>query len=107
MMALGTLVDRPRGLGRDVARNAAGEGELAKQPAHALLIPSDVGVDLAVGPLQVHVGDDPWATVARARDIKRVHITLANHPVHVRVDEVQAGGRAPMAKQTRLYVLDS
>src|ERR1039457_7004839 len=100
-------MNRARGLRCDVAGDAAGEGELAKQPANALLVPSDVRVNLTVGALQVHVGNDPWATVARARDVDRVQVTLADHPVHVRVNEVQAGCRAPMAEQTRLYVLDS
>jgi hypothetical protein len=103
---LAALVDRPRRLRRHVARDATREGELAKQPAQALHVAADVRVDLAVGALQVHVRNDPGATVTRADHVDRVQVTLADHAVHVRVEEVQARSRAPMAEQMWLYVLD-
>ena len=103
---LAALVNRTRCLRSDVAGNAAGEGELAEQPANPLLVARDVGVDLAVGALEVHVGEDPGATVTGTRDIQGIHIALADHPVHVRIDEVQARSRPPMSEQPRLYVLD-
>src|SRR5665213_2703637 len=53
---LAALVDRPGRLRRDVAGAAAGEGELAEQPAQPLLVVADVGVDLRVGALEVDVG---------------------------------------------------
>jgi hypothetical protein len=99
------LVDGPGGLGRDVARNAAGEGELAEEPAHALFIQPDARVDLAVGALQVGVRHQPWAAVTGPRDVDRVQVARLDLPVEVRVDEVEAGRGAPVAEQPRLDVL--
>ena len=56
---LPALVDRARRFGRDVTRDSTGERELAKQPPQALLVVTDVRVDLAVGALEVCVGDEP------------------------------------------------
>ena len=61
---LAALVDRAGRLGCDVAGDPAGEGELAEQPAQALLVAADVGVDLGVGALEVGVGDEAGAAVA-------------------------------------------
>src|SRR5699024_1898484 len=52
---LAALVDGTGGLRRNVAGDAAGEGKLLEQAAHALLVPADVGVDLGVGAVQVGV----------------------------------------------------
>ena len=71
---LAALVDRPRRLRRDVARDAARERELAEEPAHALDVLTDLGVDLGVGPLEVGVGDDRRAAVARAGDVERLEV---------------------------------
>ena len=103
---LAALVDRPGRLRRDVAGDAAGEGELAKQPAQALLVVADVRVDLRVGPLEVDVGDDPRAAVAGPGDVENAEVAQADDPVEVRVDEVQPGRRAPVPEQPRLDVLD-
>ena len=64
---LAALVDRAGRLGRDVRRDAARERELPEQLAQALLVAADVGIDLAVGALEVGVGDRGRAAVARAR----------------------------------------
>jgi hypothetical protein len=104
---LAALVDRAGRLGRDVAGDAAGEGELAKQPSHSLLVVADMRVDLGVGALQVDVGDDARAAVAGARDVDGVQVARADDAVHVRVEEVQAGGGSPVAEQPRLGVLES
>ena len=103
---LAALVDRAGRLRRDVARDPAGERELAEQPAHPLLVVADVRVDLAVGALEVHVRHHAGPAVARAGDVDRVQVARADHAVHVRVDEVQARGRAPVAEQARLDVLE-
>ena len=103
---LAALVDRARRLGRDVARDAAGEGELAEQLAHALRVARDVRVDLGVGALEVRVGDEPGAAVARAGDEDRVEVARDDHAVQVRVEEVEPGRRAPVAEQPRLDVLE-
>ena len=64
---LAALVDRARRLRRDVARDPAGEGELAEELAQALLVHAHARVDLAVGALEVRVRDEPRPAVARAR----------------------------------------
>ena len=63
---LAALIDGAGGLRRHVAGNAAGEAELLEQAFHTLFIPADVGVHLAVGTIQVGVGDEEVAAVARA-----------------------------------------
>src|SRR5436190_10913637 len=102
---LASLVDRARRLWRRVARDPAGERELPKEPVQAILVLADLRVDLAVGPLEVRVRDDPWAAVAGARDVDRVDVAGADGAVEVRVDEVQSGSRAEVAEQARLNLL--
>ena len=102
---LAPLVDGPRRLRRDVARDPAREGELPEEPAHAGLVPADRWVHLRVGPLEVDVGDHARPSVARAGDVQSVQVPGADHPVHVDVDEIEAGGRAPVTEQARLDVL--
>ena len=104
---LSPLVDRARRLGSDVAGDAAGKRELAQQPAQPLLVVADVGVDFGVRPLQIRVGHDPRPAVAGAGDVDHVQIARSDHPVQVRVEEVETRRRAPMPQQARLYVLDA
>jgi hypothetical protein len=65
-----------------------------------------VRIDLGVRALEVHIGDEARATVPGAGDVDRVQVLAADHPVHVDVDEVEPRGRAPVAEQPRLDVLD-
>jgi hypothetical protein len=101
------LIDGARRLGRDVAGDAAREGELAEEPPQPLLVPADVRVDLGVGALQVDVGDQPRAAVARPGDVDSVEVLAADDPVHMHVDEVEPGCGAPVAEQARLDVLQA
>ena len=82
-----------------------GRRELAEQPAQPGLVRGDLRVDLGVGALEVDVGDDRRAAVAGAGDVEDVVAGLADQPVEVGVDEVQAGRGAPVAEQARLDVL--
>ena len=102
---LAALVDRARGLGRDVAGDAARERELPEQPPEAGLVARDRRVGLGVRPLEVGVRDEARAAVAGAGDVDRLEVVAPDHPVHVGVDEVQAGCRAPVAEEARLDVL--
>ena len=102
---LAALVDRAGRLRRDMARDPARERELPEQPPQALFVLLDVRVQLAVGALEVGVRDHARTTVARAADVDRVQIAGAYLAVQVRVDEVQARCRAPVAEQPRLDVL--
>ena len=63
------------------------------------------GIDLAVGPFQVRVGDHARRAVARPGDVDHVQIVLLDDAVEVDVDEVQPGRGAPVAQQPRLDVL--
>ena len=87
-----------------MAWDSAWEGELLEQPSKTLLILSDVGIDLAVGSLEISIGDDAGATVTWANDINHVQIGFLDHAIQMRVDEIQAGRRSPMTQQPRLDV---
>ena len=104
---LAALVDRARRLGRDVAGDAAGEGELAEQPPQALLVGRHARVDLAVGALEVGAGHEAGPAVPGPGDVDRVEVVRADDAVEVGVDEVQPRRRAPVAQQPRLDVLDA
>ena len=99
---LAALVDGPRRLRRDVAADAAREGELAEQLADAVLVAGDVREVLGICPLEVRIGDGRRPAVPRSDDVDRVEIAGLDDPVQVRVDEVQAGRRAPVAEQAGL-----
>ena len=73
---LAALVNRARRLGGDVAGNAAGKRELREQPLQAGFVLADVGVDLAVGALQVGVGNQRRPAVPGAGDVDHVQVVL-------------------------------
>ncbi|CAM5712745.1 hypothetical protein SVIOM342S_06325 [Streptomyces violaceorubidus] len=85
------LVDRARRLGRDMARYAAGEGELLEQPGHAGRVPGDVRIGLGVRALQPCVGQHGGTAVAGAPDAQGVEVAGLDDPVEVGVDQVEAG----------------
>jgi len=95
---LPALVDRPRRLGRDVARNAAREGELPEELAQTVLIPPDVGIKLAVSAFEVRVRDEAGAAVPRACDVDRTQVARPDRAVQVRVDQVEARCGAEVAE---------
>jgi hypothetical protein len=103
---LAALVDRAWRLGSYVTGDAPRKGELPKQAPQTLLVVADVRVDLAVGALEIGVGDQPRASMAGTGHEDDVQIARLDQTVQMRVDEVQAGGGAPVAEQTRLDVLD-
>src|ERR1700676_4862736 len=94
---LAALMDRARALRRGVAGNASGKRKLTKELPKPGLILADVGVDLAVGALEVRAAHDGRAAVPRAGDVNHVEVVFLDDPVQVRVDEVLPGGRAPVA----------
>ena len=103
---LAALVDRARSLRRDVARDAAGEGELPKEPPKAFLVAPDVRVDLRVGALEVGVGDERRPAVTGAGHEDRVQVVRLDRAVQVRVEEVQTRRRPPVTEEARLDVLE-
>ena len=101
---LAALVDRAGGRHAHVARDAPGGRELAEEPAQAGRVLRYVRVDLGVGALEVHVGDDRGPAVAGPGQVDHVRVGLAHEAVQVRVDEREARRRAPVAEQPRLDV---
>ncbi len=102
---LTTLVDRAGRRDGDVARDAAGRGELAEEPLDARLVEGHVGIDLAVGPLEVSGGDERRAAVSGAGEVDRLLTGVPDDPRQVRVDEGQAWARAPVPEQPGLDVV--
>ena len=80
------------------------ERELAEQSVHPFGVAADAWVDLGVGPLEVGIGYDPGAAVAGAGDEHHIEIPVSDHPIQVRVDEVEPGRGAPVSKKSRLDV---
>ena len=66
------FMDRARRLGRGMAGNAAGKGELPEQPAHARLVLRDIGIEFAVGALEPGVGDHARRAMAGPGDEEHV-----------------------------------
>ena len=87
-----------------MARNPSGEAELLEQPPHPVLVQRDVRVDLAVGAFEPGIRDHSGAAMARAADIDHVEVPRFDDPVEVRINEIEAGCRPPMAEQPRLDV---
>src|ERR1700677_3029838 len=102
---LAALVDRAGRLRRHMARNPAGERELREEPLHALHVLRDSWIDFAVGAFEISVGDQPRPAMPGTGDVDHVQIVLFDQPIEVRVNEVEAGRRAPMPEEAGLDVL--
>src|SRR5215208_4210149 len=103
---LAALVDRAWRLWRDVGGHATRKRELAEQPAHALLVLADSGIDLRVRPLEIRIRDQPWPAVPGASHVDRVQIARSNRAVHMGVEQIEARSGAPVPQQSRLDMLD-
>ena len=101
---LATFVNRAGRLRRDVAGNAVGPGELAKQPLQPVPVALDVRVDLRIGAFEIGIRDQPRPAVAGADDVDHIQIVLLDQPVQMHIEEVQTRRGAPMAEQARLDV---
>src|SRR5476651_2631758 len=101
---LATLVDRTRTLRRRVAGNSSGKRELLEEPLQPSLVPADVGVDLAVGALEIRVAHDGRTAVPGAGDVNHVEVVLLDDSIQVNIDEVLAGSRAPVPQEHVLHV---
>ena len=101
---LATLVDRPRRRDRHVARDAARCGELAEEPADAVLVEPDGGELLGVGALEVAGGDERGAAVAGAGEVEHLLARRLDQARGVGIDEGQAGAGPPVAEQPWLDV---
>jgi len=101
---LATLVEAARRLGRSMATDAAGEGELLEEPPHSRGVLALVRIDLRVRPLQVRLRQNSRRAMPGARDEDRIQIVFVDQPIEVRIGERLAGVRPPMTEQPRLGV---
>ena len=98
------LVDGARRFRSHVAGDPAGERELLEQLLHPLFILGNVGVILAIRPLQVRVGHYPGTPVTGAGNVDHVQVILLDHVVQVHVDEVQPRRGPPVSQQAGFNV---
>ena len=103
---LAALVDGAGCGRRRVARDAAGKRELPEQLVQTLFVTGDVREQLGVRAFEVGAGDDGGSTVAGPAHEDHVEVVGADHPVEVRVQEVEPRGGAPVPEQPRFGVLD-
>ena len=94
---LTALVDRARGIRGHMGLDAAGEGELLEQTLQALLVLTDIGVDLTIGAVEVIHRDHTVAAVAGAREIDHIQVILVDNPVEMGVHKGLTGDCAPVA----------
>ena len=101
---LAALVNGAGGLGRNMARDAAGERKALEELLHALLIAGDVGVDLGVAAVEPVLRDHGVAAVAGTGEVDHIEVVALDDAVQVRVDEVLARAGAPVADDGLLEV---
>ncbi len=104
---LAPFVNAAGRLGRHVAGDAARERELPEEQAHPDLVARHVRIKLAVRAFEPRVGDDPRTAMAGTAHEDRLEVPLLDDAVGVRVKEVQARRRTPVAEQAWLDVLEA
>lgn len=82
---------RPRRFRRHMARNAARERELRKEPLHPFFIGQDLRIDFAVSSLEVCISNQTRTAMPRSGNIDHIEVVLFDLPVQVHVNEVEAG----------------
>ena len=82
---------------RNMAWYAAWERELFEECHHAFFVSADGGVDFGIGAIKPSVGDEGRSAMAWPGDIKHTKAVLANQPVEMSVNQIEAGTGAPMA----------
>ena len=102
---LAALVDRTRGLGSVVAGDASRIGELAEELLEPLLVIGDLGLDLAVRPVEEALGGAGGSAVARTHEEDGVLAVVVDETVDVTEEEVHARRRSPVADEAVLDVL--
>ena len=98
------FVDGTGGFGCNMAGNAAREGELLEQPLHALDIPAHIGINLAVGALQVRLRYHGVSAMTGTGEIDHIQVIFFNDTVEMRIDEILTGYGAPMPDNFTLDV---
>ncbi len=64
-----------------------------------------IGVELAIGALEIGVGDHAGRAMARACHEQDVRVPLTDDAVQVDIEKIQSRHGAPMAQQARLGVI--
>ena len=95
------LVNGSRRRRRHMARNAAGKRELLEKPFHTGFVLADVGINLAVAPLKIGVGDQGRTAMAGAGDVDHIEIVLSDRPVQMHVNEILPWRRSPVPDHQR------
>ena len=103
---LAAFVDGAGSFRRDVAGDSVGPAELAEEALDAVAILLDVGVDLGVGAFKIGVRHDAGTAVSGTDDVDHVEVAFSDEAIPVDVEEVEAGGGAPVAEQARLDVVE-
>ena len=101
---LTALMDGTGRLGRKVARDAAGVGELAEELLQAGLVIGDVGANLAVSAVEQRLSGASGTTVTRAHQEDGILVVVGDETVDVSEQEVDARRGAPVANQAVLDV---
>ncbi len=102
---LAALMDGARRLRRDMAGHPARERELPEQQLHPRPVPAHVRIGLRVRAVQPGVGQDGRPAVPRPPHAQRVQTPGRDHPLEMRVHQVQPRCGAPVPQQPRLDVL--
>ena len=102
---LTAFVDTAGRFRRGVAPDPAGKGELLEEALHPGEVFALVRVNLGIRALEIRLGEDCRRPMPGATDIDGVQIILVDQPIEVDIGKGLAGVRAPMTKQSRLYVL--
>ena len=84
-----------------MARNAARERKLLKQPFHPGFVLADVGIDFAVAALEIGVRDQRRPPVAGTGDVDHVEVMQSDRPVQMDVNEILPRRCSPMPDHQR------
>jgi len=88
-----------------VAADVAREGKLLEEALHPFIVFALVGIDLAVGTLQVNRTENARSPVARTGHEDHVQVVLFDQPIAVNVGEAEGGRGTPVAQQAVLDLL--
>src|SRR5690348_2496260 len=100
------FVDRSRRFRSNVAGNTVGPAELTEEALDAVAILLNVRIDLGVGAFKIGVRDEPGPAVSRTDHVNHVEMPLSDHAVPVHIEKVETRGRAPVAQQARLHIIE-
>ncbi len=80
---LAAFVDGARRRRADVARDSSRRGKLTEELQQSRLVAGDLGEEVRIAPLQIHIGHQSRAAVAGTRHVNDIEAVLFNQPVQV------------------------